>query len=157
VSMAAKRGVVDEVLVGARAAGPARPGSHLAVRVRLQRRGGGRRTVTVRVPVPRDLPPGGRTLSLSGNGFRSEVGLFIELIEIGLAGPTARSRRTAARSAQTGPRTVRLLARRVAALRRPLGIVARFGRRDPRVVLRSRDVRFDGRVKVRLRVRRARR
>jgi hypothetical protein len=157
VSIAAKRGVVDEVLVGARAAGPARPGSRLPVRVRLQRRGGGRRTVTVPVRVPRDLPPGGRTLSLSGNGFSSDVDLFLELIEIGLAGPSATSHRTAARSSQSGARTVRRLARRVAALRRPLGIVARFGRRDPEVVLRSREVRFDGRVKLRLRVRRARR
>ena len=171
VSMIAKRGVVDDVLVGARAAGRARPGSRLRVRVRLQRRGGGRRTVTVRVPVPRGLPPGRRTLSLSGNGFRSEVGLFIELIESGLAGPSSQPRRTAARSAQAhrraagqpaawrtaGPRTVRRLARRVAALRRPLGIVARFGRRDPRVVLRSREVRFEGRVRLRLRVPRERR
>jgi hypothetical protein len=171
VSMAAKRGVVDEVLVGARAAGPARPGSRLPVRVRLQRRGGGRRTVTVSVRVPRDLPPGGRTFSLSGNGFSSNLDLLIELIEIGLAGPSATSHQTAARSSQAhrraagqpaawrtaGPRTVRRLARRVAALRRPLGIVARFGRRDPEVVLRSRDVRFDGRVKLRLQVPRARR
>jgi hypothetical protein len=104
----------------------------------------------VRVRVPRDLPPGGRTLTLSGNGFSGDVGLFIELIEIGLAGPRAAA-------AQSGPRTARRLARRVAALRRPLGIVARFGRRDPRVVLRSNEVRFDGRVKLRLRVLRARR
>ena len=41
---------------------------------------------------------------------------------------------------------------------RPLGITARFRRRqEPRVVLRSDDVRFDGRVKLRLRVLRARR
>jgi hypothetical protein len=157
VSIVAGRGVVDEVLVGARAAGRARPGSLLPVRVRLQRRGGGRRTVTVRVRVPRDLAPGRRTLALSGNGFRSEVDLLIELIEVGLAGASVESRRDAARSAQSGPRTVRRLARRVAGLRRPLGIVARFGRRDPQVVLRSREVRFDGRVKLRLRVTRARR
>ncbi|MGH2845166.1 MAG: hypothetical protein ACRDL0_03945, partial [Thermoleophilaceae bacterium] len=60
--------------------------------------------------------------------------------------------------AQTGPRTVRQLARRVAAIERPLGITARFRRRArPRVVLRSDDVRFAGRAKVRLRVLRARR
>jgi hypothetical protein len=65
-----------------------------------------------------------------------------------------RARGAAARAA---PRTVRRLARRIARIRRPLGIVARFGRRERRVVLRSDEVRFDGRVKLRLRVSRARR
>ena len=51
----------------------------------------------------------------------------------------------------------RFLARAVAALRRPLGIAAHFRHRDPRVVLRSNDVRFDGRAKVSLQVVRARR
>jgi hypothetical protein len=154
VSIAARRGVVDEVLVSAKALEPARPGARVPVRVSLQRRGGGRRAVTVRVPVPRHLRPGRRTLTLSGNGFQSEPGLLVELIEGELAAsgagrPAAAGRATAAQSA---PRTVSRLAKRVAALRRPLGIVARFGKDERRVVLRSDDVRFDGRVKVRLRV-----
>jgi hypothetical protein len=159
VSLVAKRGVVDEVLVGAHALRPARPGSSLPVRVRLQRRGGGRRTVTVPVRVPRELRPGRRTLVLSGNGFAAQSGFVIELIEAGLAGAprSGRPGRPGARPAQSGPRTVRTLARRVARLRRPLGIVARFRRRERRVVLRSSEVRFDGRVKLRLRVRPARR
>jgi hypothetical protein len=158
VSIAAKRGVSDEVLVGAAAPRRARPGSRLPVRVRLQRRGGGLRTVTVRVRVPRDLRPGAHTLVLSGNGFPVEPELFVEVIEVQLAGTLGvrGTRREPARSAQSGPRTVRRLARRVAALRRPLGIAARFRRREPRVVLRSNEVRFDGRVKLRLRVLRAR-
>jgi hypothetical protein len=151
VSLMAKRGVVDEVLVGADAPSRARRGTSLPVRVRLQRRGGGRRTVTVRARVPRDLPPGAHTLVLSGNGFQSDEGFIIELIESELAGSPQ------GRAAQSRPRTVRRLARRVRALRRPLGIVARFRRREPRVVLRSGDVRFEGRVKLRLRVSRARR
>ena len=165
VSLAARRGVVDEVLVAADAVGRARPGARLPVRVTLQRRGGGRRTVTVRVPVPGDLRPGRRTLLLAGNGFPEESGFVVELIEGELGGSSglgrarrraARGGRTPARTAQSAPRSVRRLARRIAALRRPLGIEARFGRGEREVVLRSDDVRFDGRVKVRLRVGRAR-
>jgi hypothetical protein len=158
VSIAAKRGVVDEVLAGASAPRRARPGSRLPVRVQLQRRGGGRRTVTVRVRVPRDLRPGSHTLVLSGNGFPDEPGFFIDVIEVQLAGTlgAGAARRAPARSAQSGPRTVRRLARKVAALRRPLGIAAHFRRHEPQVVLRSNEVRFDGRAKLRLRVLRAR-
>lgn len=161
VSLAARRGVVDDVLVAADPVGRARPGRRLPVRVTLQRRGGGRRTTTVHVPVPRHLPPGRRTLVLSGNGFAVEPEFVIELIEGELAeggGPAAgRGSRTRGAAAQAQPRTVRRLARRIAAIRRPLGIVARFGRGERRVVLRSDEVRFDGRVELRLRVSRARR
>ena len=151
VSIAARRGVIDDVLVGADARRRVRAGSRLPVRVRLRRRGGGRRTVTVRVRVPRNLRPGPRTLVLAGNGFEIDDGFLIELLIGEFAGGPARA-------AQAGPRSVRALARRVAALERPLGITARFRRRqEPRVVLRSEDVRFDGRVKLRLRVLRARR
>jgi hypothetical protein len=165
VSFAARRGVVDDVLVEADPVGPARPGTRLPVRLTLQRRGGGSRTVTVRVPVPRDLRPGRRTMVLAGNGFGDLEGLIIELIEGQLAGAGVTGRtpsraaggsRAPARSAQPPPRSVRRLARRIASLRRPLGIEARFGREERTVVLRSDDVRFDGRLKVRLRVRRAR-
>jgi hypothetical protein len=154
LSLTARRGVVDDVLVAADPVGRARPGRRLPVRVTLQRRGGGRREVTVRVPVPRDLRPGRRTLVLAGNGFAAEPALVIELIEGELAAGGSGAR---AAAAQRQPNTVRRLARRIAGLRRPLGIVARFGRRERRVVLRSDDVRFDGRVKLRLRVARARR
>ncbi len=148
VSLAARRGVVDEVLVGADALGSARPGARVRVRVALQRRGGGRRAVTIRVPVPGDLRPGTHALALAGNGFAAEPDFIIELIEGELAGEAG--------AAQSGPRTVRMLAKSVASLRRRLGIVARFGKGERRVVLGSDEVRFDGRVKLRLRVRRAR-
>jgi hypothetical protein len=165
VSLAVRRGVVDDVLVAADPVGRASPGARAPVRVTLQRRGGGRRTVTVRVPVPGDLRPGRRTLALSGNGFAEEPGFIVDLIEGELGGssglrrrssPPARAGHKPARSAQSAPRAVRRLARRIAALRRPLGIEARFGRGERRVVLRSDDVRFGGRVKLRLRVSRAR-
>jgi hypothetical protein len=152
VSIAATRGVVDEVLVAARPVGRARPGRRLPVRLTLQRRGGGRRTVTVRVPVPRFLPPGPRTLVLAGNGFGEDAGFIIELIEESLAGTGSR-----ARAARSGRRTVRDLARRLARIERPLGVEARWARAVRSVVLRSDRVRFDGRVRLRLRVARARR
>jgi hypothetical protein len=164
VSLAARRGVVDDVLVAAHPVGRARPGARLPVRVTLQRRGGGRRTVTVRVRVPRDARPGTRTLVLFGNGFAADPGFVIELIEGELSGggtprraqgTAARMSRAATRSAQSAPRAVRRLARGIAAMRRPLGIVARVGRGERNVVLRSDEVRFDGRVRLRLRVRRA--
>jgi hypothetical protein len=153
VSMSARRGVIDEVLVAAKPLGRARPGRRLPVRLTLQRRGGGRRTVTVPVRVPRGLPPGRVTLVLAGNGFASEGGLIIEIIEEELAGGS----RPNARAAASAPRTVRRLARRIARVERPLGIAARFGRGERRFVLRSDEIRFDGRVKLRLRVGRARR
>jgi hypothetical protein len=91
-----------------------------------------------------------RTLVLSGNGFEDDgEDLLIELVSE-LSGPTASA-------SLSEPGSVRQLARRVAALRHPLGIVARFKRRATRVVLRSSAVRFDGRVKLRLRVVPARR
>jgi hypothetical protein len=152
VSMAVRGGVVDDVLVGAEALRRARRGGRVPVRVRLQRRGGGRRALTVRVPVPRGMPPGTHTIVLSGNGFAGDPGFIIELLAAELGG----GERAGAAAAQSGPRSVRRLARRVRALRRPLGIVARYGRRERRVVYRSKDVRFDGRVKLRLRVSRAR-
>jgi hypothetical protein len=156
ISLSATRGVVDDVLVAADPLRRARPGRRLPVRVTLQRRGGGRRTVTVRVRVPRDLGPGRRTLVLSGNGFTEEPGIVIEVIEEELArgGSPGRPQGVAARGQR---RTVRGLARRLARMQRPLGIVAGFGRRERKVVLRSTDIRFDGLVKLRLRVSRARR
>jgi hypothetical protein len=160
VSIAAKRGVIDDVLVDANARRRARRGTRLPVRLTLQRRGGGRRTVTVQVRVPRDVRRGPNTLVLSGTGFASESEIFIEIIGIGLAKTLsgAPSWPARARGAQSGPRTVRTLARRVAAIRRRLGIQARFGRRDePQLVLRSNRVRFDGKAKVRLLVSAARR
>ncbi|MEA2331805.1 MAG: hypothetical protein QOH58_1943 [Thermoleophilaceae bacterium] len=150
VSIVAEGAFADEVLASATAPPSVRAGSTVPVRIALRRRGGGARSVTVQVPVPAGLPPGVRTLVLSGNGFEDDgEDLLIELVSE-LSGPTASA-------SLSEPGSVRQLARRVAALRHPLGIVARFKRRATRVVLRSSAVRFDGRVKLRLRVVPARR
>jgi hypothetical protein len=62
-----------------------------------------------------------------------------------------------ARSAQREPRSLRELARTVRGLHRPLGIKARFKRREPRFVLRSDEVSYEGKLRLRVRVLPARR
>jgi hypothetical protein len=151
VSMEVRRGFASDVVVGAQAPDRVRAGSTVPVRVALRRRGGEQRTITVQVPIPRGIRPGDRKLLLEGNGMGTgdEEGL-IDLVEGLLFGgdPGLGGRE---------PRTPRQLAKSIAALRRPLGIEARFRHRDPRVVLRSSEVRFEGRVPVSVRVVRARR
>jgi hypothetical protein len=150
VSMEVTRGFADEVVVGARAPAHVRAGTTIPVRVALRRRGGGSRSLTVKVPVPAGVRAGSRTLVIEGNGFADQnEDILLELGQ-GLTGGGAHT-------AAAEPGTPKKLARLVAALHRPLGIAARFRHREPRVVLRSDEVRFDGRAKVRLRVGRARR
>jgi hypothetical protein len=150
VSAALERGFADDVIVGASGPRRVRAGSTVPVRVALRRRGGGGRSVTVRVPIPANLRPGPHTLVIEGNGFPAdEEELLFELV-FGLTGHGPRASAAALR-------TPRQLQRAVAALRRPLGIAARFRRREPRVVLSSDEVRYDGRARLRLQVVRARR
>ena len=156
VSLEVTRNFADDVVVGATGPRRVRAGSTVPVRVALRRRGDGSRSVTIQVPVPAGLRPGERTLVIEGNGFpdESEEGellleLFGALIDTGGS--------TTAHAAAAEPRSPKSLARAVAALHRSLGIVAHFRHRDPRVVLRSNDVRFDGRARVSLQVVRARR
>ena len=150
VSMALKRDFADDVLV--RASGPhrARAGSKIAVRLVVRRRGGsGSRTLRVRVPIPSGLKPGARTLVLKGNGFEvNEDDLLFELFDA-LTGDGGSGADT------PEPRTVRQLAKAVAAIHRKLGIAVRFKHREERVVFESDDVRYDGQVRLRLRVVRA--
>ena len=150
VSMEVTRGFASDVVVGAKAPDRVRAGSNVPVRVALRRRRGAQRTITVQVPVPRGIRPGERTLLIEGNGLAGGdedlVDLVEELLFEGDLGSGGRE-----------PRTPQQLAKSIAALRRPLGITARFRHRDPRVVLRSSEVRFEGRVPVSVRVVRARR
>jgi hypothetical protein len=150
VSMDVSRGFADEVVVGAQAPRHVRAGTTIPVRVALRRRGGGSRSLTVRVPVPAGVRPGSRTLVIEGNGFADQNDDILLELGNGLTGEGAQS-------AAAEPRTPKQLARAVAALHRPLGIAARFRHRQPRVVLRSDEVRFDGRAKVRMQVGPARR
>jgi hypothetical protein len=155
VGVAAERGVVEDVIVGAEGPARARAGETIGVRIALRRRGGRERSVGVRAPVPRDVRPGRRSLIIEGTGTEAnEAEIINEFAEGLVAAPAGPS----ARAAQGEPESVRGLARKVAALAQPQGISARFRGRNPRVVLRSEEVLFDGRAKLSLKVvRRARR
>ena len=162
VSVAAEPGVIDDVIVGANGPARVRRGGTLPVRVALRRRGGRPRTVGVRVPVPRDLRPGRHSLVIEGNGFSSGGGeIVFDVVEELSRGWSRATTDLPPRTAQSEPGSVRELARQLAALATPQGITARFHGRPPRLVLRSDQVRFDGRAKLGVRVlkpkRRARR
>jgi len=147
VSVHAKEGIEQDVLVRARGPRRARQGSRIRVRVTLQRRHGERRRITVPVRVPPALAARrAHRLTLRGEGgsFSEEelLGELITLLEgefIGGAGPSE-------------PKTVRELAARIRALHRVPGIYAHFDRREPRLAIESDEVSFDGRARLRLRV-----
>ena len=70
VSIRARRGVKSDVLISARAPRRVVAGKRMRVRVTVQRRRGGRRTLRVPMRMPRDLRPGTHPLVLSGTGGR---------------------------------------------------------------------------------------
>jgi hypothetical protein len=137
------------VLIAAKLPRQVVAGRRVPLRITLQRRRGDRRTLTVPWRVPRGLRPGSHPVTLAGTGgsasaedtfvleFASEFsGLF--------GGPSE-------------PRTLRELAKRVAALRQDMGITARIRRGKERLIHRSDSVSFEGRLRLRVRVARARR
>jgi len=142
-----RRGLKEDVIVRGRAPRRARKGSRIRVRLTVQRRRGARHRISVPVRVPRSLRPGRvhrLTIHGGGGGF-SEDALVEELIaeldaELGGGGGTSE------------PSTVRELARKIHSLRRVPGIYARFDRRPARLVRRSGDVSYQGRVRLRVRV-----
>lgn len=146
VSVRARPGVNQDVLIGARGPRRVRGGQRIRVRLTVQRRHGARHRLTVPVRIPRSLRPGAHRLTFrgSGGGF-SEDELVEELIAMlegdggGGGGPSE-------------PRSVRELALRIGLLRQTIGIQARFKNRPPQLVHRSRDVSYEGRVRLRVRV-----
>jgi hypothetical protein len=153
VSLAAEPGVVDDVIVGADGPARVRGGQTMQVRVALRRRGGRGRTVSLRVPVPRDVRPGRRTLVIEGNGFSfGGDEIVFEIVEELSRGSRRAVANPTVRTAQSEPGSVRELARELAALAVPRGITARFRGRPARLVLRSDEVRYDGRAELGVRV-----
>ena len=143
VRLEVRPGGAGDVLLRARGPRRARPGQRIRVSLTVQRRRGGRRILSVPVRVPASIKPGRRTLVLRGNGGGSVgEGALIGLLFDSLVGT------------DTGGdlRTPRQLAEAVGALHRPLGIVARFRGTEPRVVLRSDRISYEGRVELRVRV-----
>ena len=142
-----RRGLKEDVIVRAHGPRRARKGSRIRVRLTVQRRRGDRHRISVPVRVPRSLKPGRvhkLTIRGGGGGF-SDDALVEELIavldaELGGGGGSSE------------PTSVRALARRIHTLHRVPGIYARFDRRPPRLVRRSGDVSYEGRVRLRVRV-----
>jgi hypothetical protein len=152
VNVRARPGIESDVIVGGKAPRRVRRGERITLRLAVQRRNGGRRTLSVPFKVPRDLRPGVRTLVVSGNGGvpSLEDELVSELfdvlvIEFGGEGGAGE------------PHSLRQLAAAVANLRNPLGINARLKGRRRQLVHRSDELSFEGRVRLRLRVAEARR
>jgi hypothetical protein len=146
VRMRARPGVTEDVLVAADAPGRVRPGQRIRIRLELQRRLGGRRRLSVPLRVPASLGPGVRTLVLAGNGdSSSEAEIVVELVGalFAISGEAGGRRE---------PRSVRELAENIRGLHRELGIEARFRRLPPRLVVRSDQVSYGGKVRLRLRV-----
>ena len=145
ISVRAHSGLKQDVLIGARGPRRVRRGQRIRVRLTVQRRHGARRTLTVPVRVPRSLRPGVHRLTLRGGGGGfSDAALLDELIFL-LEGELGGS-------GSSEPRSVRQLARRIKKLHREAGIRARFRNRPPKLVRRSREVSYEGRVRLRLRV-----
>jgi hypothetical protein len=152
VSVHARPGVEQDVLIGARGPRRARRGQHIRVRLTVQRRRGGRHRLTVPVRIPRSLRPGVHTLTLRGSGNGSSEEALVEELILMLEGELGGG------GGSSEPRTVRELARRIRVFRQRVGIEARFRHRRPQLVHRSREVSYEGRVRLRVRVtRRARR
>jgi hypothetical protein len=146
VSIRARAGVQEDVLVRARGPRRARKGSRIRVRLTLQRRRGARHSVAVPVRVPRSLKPGMHRLTLRGGGGGfSDADLIAELIAV-FGGDVGGG------GGSSAPRTVRQVARRIRGLGDVPGLYARFDRKPARLVRRSTSASFDGRVRLRLRV-----
>jgi hypothetical protein len=147
VSVRARAGVRQDVLLRARGPRRARKGSRIRVRLTVQRRRGARHRITVPVRVPRSLKPGRRhRLTLrGGGGGNSEEELIRELIAM-LEGDLGGG------GGASEPSTVRELARRIRELRRVPGIYARWGGRPARLTRRSAAVSYEGRARLRVRV-----
>jgi hypothetical protein len=146
VRMRARPGVTEDVLVAADAPRRVRPGQRIRIRLELQRRLGGRRWLSVPLRVPASLGPGVRTLVLAGNGdSSSETEIVVELVGalFAISGEGGGRRE---------PRSVRELAENIRGLHRELGVEARFRRLPPRLVVRSDQVSYGGKVRLRLRV-----
>jgi hypothetical protein len=150
VSLRARPGLVEDVLVAADGPRRVRPGERIRLRLVVQRRRGGRRRLSVPVRIPSSLRPGVRILTLAGSGETGGEEIVVELVGalLGISGDGGDRHE---------PRSPRELARAVRGLHRALGIEARFEHRRRSVVVRSDDVSYGGSVRLALRVLRRRR
>ena len=151
------RGVREALLVRGRARGTVRPGRRARIRLVAQDRRSGRLRVSFVVRVPRDLRPGRRVLVVGPTGDGSEEDILLELLEGAFAKGglnLAEGNPPAEKDSGDGPvtRTLSGLAFRIAAIQQPSGLNGRFSGSERRLVLRSSNVRFRGKIRVPLRV-----
>jgi hypothetical protein len=146
VRLAVSRGVREAFLLRGRAPRRVRPGQVIRVRLRLRRRRGGRTSLSARLRVPRDLRPGRRVLRIIGRDAQPlDAALEDELIFFLIGEEEG--------GGQRAPRSIRELAARIAALRKPSGLRASFRRGDEaRLFYRNADTLLRGRVRIPLRV-----
>ena len=166
VRMELQRGLRQAVILSARAPSSVRAGSRLRVRLRVKRRRGPRLTIVVRVPVPSDLKPGRRTLTLTGFPSEEEE----ESSSSQTAMPEVVSSMSGAKppgdSASERPESLEDLAQAIAGIQRADGVLASFGRSSKRrrraagsgrLVYRNPRLRITGSTQIDVVVRKARR
>ncbi len=152
ISLRARTGLKQDVLIGARGPRRVRRGQRIRVRLTVQRRRGARRTLTVPVRVPRSLRPGRQRITFTGSGGAFSGDALVEELIALFEGEVSGG------GGSSEPRSARQLARRIKLLRRAVGVQARFRHHSRQLVRRSSDVSYEGRVRLTLRVtRRARR
>jgi hypothetical protein len=152
ISLRARTGLKQDVLIGARGPRRVRRGQRIRVRLTVQRRRGARRTLTVPVRVPRSLRPGRHRITFTGSGGAFSGDALVEELIALFEGEVSGG------GGSSEPRSAPQLARRIKLLRRAVGIQARFRHHSRQLVRRSSDVSYEGRVRLTLRVtRRARR
>jgi hypothetical protein len=122
----------------------ARRGQTVPVKLTVGRRGDGRRRLSFSMRIPRDMPLGHQTIALHGVGGGGSEEALVQAFVDALTGDGG--------GRGPEPHSIRDLATRVAALHRDLGIEARFHRGSRKLVYKSGDVSFEGRVKVSLRI-----
>lgn len=150
------RGVREALLVRGRAPGLVRPGRRARIRLVAQNRRSGPLRVSFVVRVPRNLRPGRRVLVVGATEDGSENAL-LELLEGAFANGglnLADENAPAEKGTEDEPvtRTLSGLAFRIAAIQQPSGLNGHFSGSGRRLVLRSSDVRFRGKIRVPLRV-----
>jgi hypothetical protein len=147
VRMGVERGVREAFLLRGSAPRRVRPGQRIRVRLRLRLRRGGLTTLTARLRVPRSLRPGRRLLRIVGRDSRQlDETLEAELIFFLVGEEEGEGNRR-------GPRSIRELAARIAALRKPSGLRASFRRGErARLFYRSAETLIRGRVSIPVRV-----
>ncbi|HEX2232596.1 MAG TPA: hypothetical protein VHG69_04445 [Thermoleophilaceae bacterium] len=144
--MGVERGVREGFLLRGSAPRRVRPGQVIRVRLRLRLRRGPRTSLTARLRVPRDLSPGRRLLRIVGRDARPlDEALEGELVFFLLGEEEGGGERS--------PRSIRELAARIAALRKPPGLRASFRRgEEARLFYRNAETLIRGRISIPLRV-----